>query len=220
MRGTRVVVLTLAVLTPIVAMLAVIAVTNASATNEAQRAARLQPLGASQLQSLPAGKEALIEGRISARTPTHFRTFVAYLREQHVLDADLSDRWVPAGRYAPPLWIDLPNGQAQVTNNSYQLANPPATWLEPGTPTSNPMRYSGFEVGSRVVVIGIAVRGDGGTAIQAHVVSGGTRADYLAAQGGAAALPTLAGILAIALAAFGLILAYFTLRQTRTTPVE
>ena len=41
MRRTRVVVLTLAVLTPIVAMLAVIAVTNASATNEAQRAARL-----------------------------------------------------------------------------------------------------------------------------------------------------------------------------------
>ena len=150
----------------------------------------------------------LIEGQISARTPTRFRTFVAYMLEQHVLDADLSDRWVPAGRVTPPLWIDLPDGQAQVINGAYQLVNPLATWLQPGTQTSNPVRYSGVEVGSRVVAIGIAVPGAEGVALFANVVSGGTRSDYLAAQGGAAALPILVGGTLVLTALAGIVLVY------------
>jgi len=219
MRRTRMLAVAFALMLPAAVILAVIAFTNRGATQEASRVRQLQPLTFAQLQSLPGGDAVLIEGRISPRASAQLRSLVTYVAEERRIDNDLTSVvYHELDRFTPPLVIDLPDGEVPLINSTYDIRNPSASWLN--TVEGAIVRYSGFEVGSPVVVIGTLIRTNDGIKIAADVVSGGTRADYLAAQGGAAALPALAGILAVALAVFGLALAYLTLRRTRTAPAQ
>jgi hypothetical protein len=145
---------------------------------------RLPSISAAQLSQSAMGSEVLVEGRISDRSPSVFRSFVAYVRERHYLAPDLSDEWRAEASKASPLTVELPDGQARVTNTTYEVINPLAAWIAPGTQTSNPMRYTGIEVGDPVVVVGRVARTGQGASIHADIVIGGTRAEYLAARRG------------------------------------
>ena len=71
----------------------------------------------------------------------------------------------------------------------------------------------GVEVGSPVVVIGTLIRTGEGIRIAADVVAGGTRSDYLAAQGGVTALPILIGGALAASALSGMAVLYSILSR-------
>jgi len=169
---------------PMAPVILLVGINAGTSSGEAARVERLPPLNASRLRQMSPGSEVLIEGRISDAAPARFRSFVAYVREKHYLDADLSDTWRVEEWVTSPFLLDAPDGQIETMGGSYRLLNPTASWIAPGTTRTNPMRYTGFEIGDSVVVIGTLIQTPDGVAVRADTVIGGTRDAYLAAQQG------------------------------------
>src|SRR5690349_7971963 len=84
---------------------------------EAERAERLRPLSVAMLDDSQPGREALIEGRISARNPSLFQQFVAYIREEYRGSDDQDrEKWEEDERRTPPLLIELADGVVALAN--------------------------------------------------------------------------------------------------------
>ncbi len=171
----------------------------------AERAERLAPLGVAALEDSPPGREALVEGVVSARNRALFQEMVAYVREEYRgTDSEGDALWSEDERRTPPLWLDLPGGTARLADGAYTLDSPAQRWQEPGGLTWNGFagegtkRYRGFRAGDPVVAIGTLVAGPEGPQLRAEFVAGGTRAGYIDRQrSGAAMLPWLGGVFAL-----------------------
>ncbi len=188
--------LSMAVLLPSLLLAIVALIFNTQSVNQKTLGvARLQPLKAAQLAALPEGGEVLLEGTIDRSSTTQFGSLVAYRRDEHLLDTDLSDLWLPNGRAASAFALDLPDGQVRIDNTNYEVANPP-TQIEWGL-----MRYQGVALGDRVTVIGTVTHAAAGTKLIAQVVSGGTRLDLIAAQSQASLLTIVLGMICLTLLA-------------------
>lgn len=170
------------VILPMALVAAIFGMNTSAAPGETARIERLSPISAAQLSQATPGSEVLVEGRISDHSASVFRSFVAYVREKHYLETDLSDGWRPEASDSSPFTVELLDGQAHVASTTYEVINPLASWTAPGTQVSNPMRYTGLEIGDSVVVVGRVARTAQGVSIYADAVIGGTRAEYLAAQ--------------------------------------
>jgi len=167
-----------AFLLPLLPIALLLAVGGSTSSNEATRVERLQPVSASQLNEIPIGQEVLIEGQIDQQTRTKYRTFVAYTQADCYVDNDLFVYCGSGVPFGSPLRIGLADGLVHVTNTNYAIHNPTGVWYE----RDKALRYSGFQRGDRVVVVGTLTSTIGGLAIHADFVAGGTRAEYLAAQ--------------------------------------
>lgn len=120
----------------------------------------------------------LIEGEIDQQTIAKYRTFVAYTQADCIVDNDLFVYCGSGVSVGSPLLISLADGLVRIANDNYAIRNPTGVWHE----RAKALRYSGFQRGDRVVVVGTLTSTAGGLAIRADVVAGGTRAEYLAAQ--------------------------------------
>ncbi|HZY42308.1 MAG TPA: hypothetical protein VFF59_09955 [Anaerolineae bacterium] len=182
----RFVVLVVAVIVPLVPILALVRQSSSGLSSATDQAERLRPVTGDQLRELSDGQEVLIEGTIDPRTPARFRTFVAYERARHITDNDLtSDIWHVEEQVTPQLWIALADGQTvRVINGYYPLRHPISTWVQSGNSGSSPMRYSGLQIGDRVAAIGALISSADGPVLNASIVAGGTRAEWLADERG------------------------------------
>jgi hypothetical protein len=182
----RFIVLVVVVMAPLVPILVLVRQSSSGLSSATDQAERLQPATGGQLRELSDGQEVLIEGTIDPRTPARFQAFAAYERALHVTDNDLtSDIWAVEEQVTPPLWIALADGQTvRVINESYQLRHPVSTWVQPGNSGRSPTRYSGLQIGDRVTVIGTLTSSAEGPELAASLIAGGTRAEWLADEGG------------------------------------
>lgn len=147
---------------------------------------RLTPQNAAQLNALPEGQEVLIEGWLDLRNTRSLEALPIRIVGPRYLDADLVDL-SEQGMYSQvtaPFVVAVPDGSIRVINQDYVLQNPLHT-IE----LTSRRQQSGLALGDRVIVIGIVTHDAHGAAVQAKVVAGGTRADYVAVQQRNAAVP-------------------------------
>lgn len=197
---------------PLIPLFIIFAAGALPADDTQARAERLAPTTINQLARLPLGSEVLLEGTISDRSVPKFRTFVAYKFERHYLNTDLSDMWQLENVQTEPFVLQLAGGLVSIGGAGYQILNPATTEQQPGNVGSNPVRYSGFQIGDRVVLLG---RLTGQDTVTADVVIGGTRAAYLAARQATATWSALFIGLSTALVALAFIALYFGRSHTR-----
>jgi hypothetical protein len=130
---------------------------------DATRAERLQPVSVRVLDDSPAGREALLEGRVSEHNRRRMREFVAYIRYEYRGD---DEQWFEDEHVTPPL-LELPDGRAQLAAD-YQLGGALAScqaddalvwngWTEEGT-----KRYSGLVATMAVMALGTVAAGSEG----------------------------------------------------------
>jgi hypothetical protein len=188
-----------------------------AAATEAARAERLPLLTFGGIAKAPGGLEAAVEGRISERNPRRFRDLVVYVREEYRgKDSDGDAEWREDERLTPQLILDLADGPVWINNESYRLANEPLRWQEPGPLVWNGItgegtkRYRGFVAGAPATAIGRVARGLEGVVLEAEVLAGGSRAQYVASQRVAS---RIFAILGLVFAAIGAVLAFFGLRK-------
>lgn len=86
-----------------------------------ERVERLVPLSATAINDSPAGREVLIEGRISDRNPALVEGLVAYGREEY----RGGNSWEDDEQRTPPLWIEVPDGTVVLADSPYRLDEPP-----------------------------------------------------------------------------------------------
>ncbi|MBX0328158.1 hypothetical protein K2Z83_10755 [Oscillochloris sp. ZM17-4] len=180
--------------------LGVFAARDASA--EADRVAAMAPLGLAGLEAGRPGAAALLEGTLSARNPARFRDFIAYTREEyHGEDSDGDADWREDERVTPPLLVDLDGGVAQIGNDSYRISTPHASWQEGsvlywnGLSGEGTKRYAGLVAGRPVLALGMIQAGPEGNELQAELIFGGTRAEYIANQRGSARILPFMGLI-------------------------
>jgi len=202
-----------AFLLPLLPLLAFFLLEAHLASNELAAIERLEPQSAAQLSALPDGSEVLIEGWLDPQHTRSLDSLPIYIAESRYLDVDLSEQWYPS-QVTAPFVVALPDGGVRVINRNYVLKNPlHAIELYPL------QRYTGLALGDRVTIIGAVTRDGSGTAVQAKVVAGGTRADYLALQQRSAATPAaIAALLALLIALLGLGLWLVRRQMQRYTP--
>ncbi len=186
-------------LVPLLALPAFFLLEAGTASNELAAVERLAPQSAAQLGALPVGQDILIEGRLDLLNARSLDPLLIYLAEDRYLDADLSGRWYES-QVVSPFDVALSDGVVRVINRDYVLKNP--LHLIALSPVR---RHSGLALGDRVTIIGTVTRDASGPAVQAKVVAGGTRAEYLAAQQRSAAAPAaIAAFLALLAMLLGL----------------
>jgi hypothetical protein len=124
------------------------------------------------------GEPAFVEGRVSNHTPTVYRQFVAYLREEY-RSSGRSSRWVEVARETPPLLIEAHGRVARIVNSNYTLEmTHVSTEEKPSTFTKGAVQSRGFVVGSPVLAVGSVTEATEG--LVAEFLSTGTRAEYIA----------------------------------------
>jgi len=168
------VMIAIAFLVPLLPLLAYFLLETGAASNAIAAVERLEPQTAAQLSALPDGQLVLIEGQLDLPSTQNLASLPIYIVEDRYLDADLSGQWM-THQVATPFVATLPDGSVRVINQDYTLENPLHT-IEP-----QPLqRRTGLAFGDRVTVIGTITHDVSGVAVQARVVAGGTRADYVA----------------------------------------
>ncbi len=166
----------IAFLLPPVPLLAFFLLEAGLASNEVAAVEQLVPQNVTELSALPDGQKILIEGWLDPRNTRSLDALPIYIQENRFLDADLSERWAPS-QVTAPFVVALPDGVVRVINQDYVLKNPLHT-IQPHSLT----RYMGLALGDRVTVIGVVTHTVSGAAVQAQIVAGGSRADYVASQ--------------------------------------
>jgi hypothetical protein len=164
------------------------------------------------------GSVVLVEGQISALNQPHYRDFIAYVREEYRgINPDGSAIWVEDQRVTPSLQIDIAGGSVRIANNDYRLDSPHQRWQDSNTLIANSggvvggtKRYTGLTVNRPVTAIGVLESGPNGPELRSSFVFGGTRAEYIATQLGAAAYLPWLGLFA---ATIGLTLIIRTIRR-------
>lgn len=145
---------------------------------ERARLVRLPVVEGAAASDTPAGREVVVEGRISAEQPAVFRDFVAYVSEEREQTEGTPDPWRWRERRTPHLLIETPGGGTRVVNDTYDLRNPEASWIDPRTINRVERRYSGLRPGEPVVIVGTTAAGG----VAAEFVAPGTRESYLRSQ--------------------------------------
>jgi hypothetical protein len=144
------------------------------------------------LTDTPAGREVLVEGRIAPDQPVRFRTFVAYVKEEEQRDQrerERSGNWKVVEKVTPPLHLIVgDDGSARVVNTDYAVHFAATQWRDTGQIIDT--NYAGLVSGEAVFVRGRAAAGG----IEAITVGSGTRASYLAAVAGNAAVGWWLGV--------------------------
>jgi|GEM_PF-1008514 len=151
------------------------------------------------------GSVVLIEGQISPLNEPHYRDFISYVREEYRgINPDGSAIWGEDQRVTPGLLIDLAGGSVRIANNDYRLDSPHQRWQDGNKLNATSLglggtrRYTGLTVNHPVTAIGVLESGPDGPELRTTFVFGGTRAEYIAAQSGAAAyLPWLGRFAAV-----------------------
>ncbi len=202
-----------AFLLPLLPLLAFFLLEADLASNKVAAVERLAPQSAAQLSALPDGSEVLVEGWLDPQNTRSLDSLPIYIAESRYLDVDLSEQWY-ASQVTAPFVVALPDGGARVINRDYVLKNPLHT-IE----SASLERQSGLALGDRVLVIGTVRHDAQGAAVQAEIVAGGTRADYLALQQSSASAPIkIAAFLALIAILPGLGLWLVHKRTQRYTP--
>ena len=152
---------------------------------------------AATLPQTPAGQRVLVEGHISARNPVLVRSFVAYARQEYRGEVSglvrgrptTSQRWDRDGQATPPLLVEMADGFIRIGNGDYtfQSGGGPVFWQEPelywdASRGQGTRRYTGFEAGNPVLVLGSVTHDGAGPAIQAEWIAATTRTDFLREQ--------------------------------------
>jgi hypothetical protein len=182
--------------------------------------ARLEALptpDAISLTDTPAGREVIVEGRIAPDQPVRFRTFVAYLKEEEQRDErerERSGSWKTVEKVTPPLHVIVGgDGSVRIVNSDYALHFAATQWHDSARIIDT--MYTGLVSGEAVFVRGRAAAGG----IEAITVGSGTRASYLDAVRGNAAVGWWlgAGFMALGtlMAAIALALLVTAARQAR-----
>ena len=166
---------------------------------------------AAALNARPPGSQVLVEGQISRRNEKRFRSFVVYWAEEFRGWNEKNDNlnqaiWVEIERVTPPLRLDLPDGPVRIANNDYTFqsgtmgsAEGPVTWQDredlvwDQSTQMGTRHYTGLEIGSPVLALGVVTETVEGRALRAEWLYGGTRAGYLTRQREAVALITWLG---------------------------
>jgi len=163
-------------LVPALPLLAFFLLEAGGASDELASVERLTPQNAAQLSTLPEGQPILIEGWLDLQNTRSLEALPIHIVEQRYLDVDLSEQWM-SSQVTAPFVVAVSNGSVRVINQDYVLQNPLHT-IEP----TSLQRQSGLALGDRVMVIGTVTHDARGAAVQAKIVAGGTRADYVAVQ--------------------------------------
>lgn len=176
-----------------------------AAQQAAERATRLPPATARDIERSAIGAEALIEGVIDARNPARIRNFVAYVREEYrgidTIGSRHQEVWKEDERWTPPLLIRVADGAVRIANDTYRVEEPPVRWQESdrlewnGFSGEGTKRYLGFEAGNSVTAIGRIVDELEGRAIEAEFIFGGTRSQYIAYQRATTSIAPIAGLI-------------------------
>jgi hypothetical protein len=173
--------------------------------------------GAPAVVQITPGSIVLIEGQISPLNQPHYRDFIAYIREEYRgINPDGSAIWGEDQQVTPQLQIDLAGGSVRIANNDYRLDSPHQRWQDTNKPVMGNLdigstrRYTGLTVNRPVTAIGILENGPNGPELRTSFVFGGTRAEYIATQLGAAAYLPWLGLFA---ALIGLTLIARTIRR-------
>lgn len=177
--------------------------TTRAAQQAAERAARLPAATAQDVERSAVGAEVLVEGVIDARNPTRVRNFVAYVREEYrgIDTTDNREIWREDERWTPPLLIQVADGVVRIANDTYRIEEPPVQWQESDRLEWNSFsgegtkRYRGFEEGNTVTALGRVTDELEGRGIEAELMFGGTRDQYLAYQRTTASLTPIAGLI-------------------------
>lgn len=160
---------------------------------EANRVEALVSITATNLEDVPVGGEALIEGHISHRNPIQTRGFVAYITEGREVDEDGDEHWWELDRATPPLLLELPDGVVQIENSSYGFRD-----TRP-TVRSGDVRYEGFAIGDPVIAVGVLASRTEPLQITADFIAPGTQASYVASQRNSVLLVRVVGVVFVAL---------------------
>ncbi len=188
-----------AFLLPLLPLLAFSLLEAGQASSKLAALERLTPQSAAQLSALADGSEILIEGWLDPQSTRSLDSLPIYIAESRYLDVDLSEQWY-ASQVTAPFVVALPDGGVRVINRDYVLKNPLHT-IE-----FYPLqRHTGLALGDRVTIVGAVTHDTRGVAVQARIVAGGTRADYLAVQQRNAAAPAaIPALLALLIGLLGL----------------
>ncbi len=181
-----------------IAGIVILTVALPAARARASAAAGLPGIRIAAAGTLPAGTRVLLEARIADEVPTPYGQFVAFRRQEFrgwkEENGRRTEQWTTKEVVVPPLSLADSGATLPVVNAGYVMELEPHTWqstgsLEHSLLGESTQRLTGFHRGDRVTVEGVL--GDGGTGrvIEATVVAGGTRADYIASLEGA--VPTL-----------------------------
>jgi hypothetical protein len=150
----------------------------------------------------PAGTRVLLEARIATDAPTPYGQFVAFRRQEFrgwkEENGRRTEQWTTKEVVVPPLALGEPGATLQVVNSGYAMELEPHTWqstgsLEHSLLGESTQRLTGFHRGDRVTVEGVLGDSGAGRAIEAAVLAGGTRADYVASLEGAVPTLTIVG---------------------------
>lgn len=196
----RLIVLVVVIALPLIPVIALIRHSSSSISSIIEHATELQPATSAQLRELSRGTAVLIEGTLAAQTPAQYPSLVAYEQQYSLVDNDLGRYWRTSDFTTPPLWITLADGQSvRVLNSTYQLRHITVIENGPADSYGRPTRYIGLRVGDRVTVMGRVASSADSLALNAEVVAGGSRAEWLADEHGVSA-GTLDGLLIAGLA--------------------
>jgi hypothetical protein len=161
------------------------------------------PLDAAALRAVPPGALLAFEGTVAAGTPARWKTLVEY--EFTHYQSTLYEVKEAHRVVAPPLWIDLSGGQAQLVEG-YAIEDAPRYYNMSLMENRGSDVYGGFEIGSRVSIIGTGAGAPGGKpVVRAQIVTGKTVAEFLQERRQwLATLPVLDAVLSVlALSAVG-----------------
>jgi len=137
----------------------------------------------------PDQTQAFLESRISERNEIMFRDFVAYeiYHYEEGTDED-DDEWVFDERIAPPIWIEIDDGQNErverirLINRNYDLTAPPVDWSPDETIRDGSLSYQGFRKGDQALIFGRIQRQAEDPQFEADWIYGGTMNDYISDQ--------------------------------------
>lgn len=157
------------------------------------------------------GSEIVIEAQVSPASKKQFEDFVAYRQERQERvrrDGRYHTEWRNELSVTPPLKVELDNETIQITNDSYNLGG---LQDQREVRINNELRrISGIRQNDPVVVIGKLRSNNDGIAIEAEVVSVGTKTDYLQDQNTAWWITVVLGWLFIVV---GSLLIWFGIRR-------
>ena len=161
---------------------------HSNTQNEIRLVEQIPLVTATRLMDMSSDTSVAIEGRVSERNTSHNGLVVYTIFQYRGYECDDEDSndceevWLQTERVTPALWLDLPDGRVRIGNNDYWAFHEPKKWQT----TENliemeTLEYRGFPIGSPVFVLGKVSKTDG-VVLNADILFGGSRQDYLDSQ--------------------------------------
>jgi len=158
---------------------------HSNTQNEIRLVEQIPLVTATRLTDMSSDTSVAIEGRVSERNTSHNGLVIYTIFQYRGYECDDEDSndceevWLQTERVTPALWLDLTDGRVRIGNNDYWAFHEPKKWQT----TENliemeTLEYRGFPIGSPVFVLGKVSKTDG-VVLNADILSGGNRQDYL-----------------------------------------